>query len=224
MVPAAAMGLDVPKFLKTTYEMVTASGATSAADKNPGVILGAILGAAAKQGRDKLTIITSPGIYDLGAWLEQLLAESTGKIGKGIIPVDREKLSKPASYGNDRVFGLFAPRIETEQSAGRRGRRTRKGWASCRPHQASQYSFHRPGIFSLGNRHRRRRLDYRHQRLQSARRRSQQNRKRANSPPNMKRPAIFRRIALLRSGRREAFCRRKKPQPPSAAASSLSTR
>ena len=104
MVPAAAMGLDVAKFLKTTHEMVSACGAISAADKNPGVILGAIMGAAANQGKDKLTIITSPGIYDLGAWLEQLLAESTGKIGKGIIPVDREKLGKPDKYGNDRVF------------------------------------------------------------------------------------------------------------------------
>jgi glucose-6-phosphate isomerase len=107
MVPAAAMGLDVAKFLKTTYEMVKACGADSAANKNPGVILGAILGAAANQGRDKLTIITSPGIYDLGAWLEQLLAESTGKIGKGIIPVDREKLAKPANYGHDRVFAYL---------------------------------------------------------------------------------------------------------------------
>jgi transaldolase / glucose-6-phosphate isomerase len=107
MVPAAAMGLDVPRFLKITHEMVTACGATSVAERNPGVILGAIMGAAAHQGRDKLTIITSPGIYDLGAWLEQLLAESTGKIGKGIIPVDREKLAKPASYGNDRVFAYL---------------------------------------------------------------------------------------------------------------------
>ncbi len=107
MVPAAAMGLDVPKFLKTTHEMVSACGATTAADKNPGVILGAIMGAAANQGRDKLTIITSPGIYDLGAWLEQLLAESTGKIGKGIIPVDREKLARPDKYGNDRVFAYL---------------------------------------------------------------------------------------------------------------------
>ncbi|HET9805175.1 MAG TPA: bifunctional transaldolase/phosoglucose isomerase, partial [Candidatus Acidoferrum sp.] len=107
MVPAAAMGLDVPKFLKTTHEMVSACGATTAADKNPGVILGAIMGAAANQGRDKLTIITSPGIYDLGAWLEQLLAESTGKIGKGIIPVDREKLAKPDKYGSDRVFAYL---------------------------------------------------------------------------------------------------------------------
>jgi transaldolase/glucose-6-phosphate isomerase len=107
MVPAAVMGLDVSKFLKNTKEMVPACGPTSAADANPGVILGAILGTAANQGRDKLTIITSPGIFDLGAWLEQLIAESTGKAGKGIIPVDRERLARPAVYGNDRIFAYL---------------------------------------------------------------------------------------------------------------------
>ena len=107
MVPAAAMGLDVGKFLKGTHEMVSACGANSAADANPGVILGTILGVAANHGRDKITIITSPGVFDLGAWLEQLIAESTGKIGKGIIPVDREKPAKPDTYGSDRVFAYL---------------------------------------------------------------------------------------------------------------------
>jgi transaldolase/glucose-6-phosphate isomerase len=107
MVPAAAMGLNLGKFLKSTEEMVKKCGAGSQADANPGVILGAILGVAANHGRDKVTIIASPGIHDLGAWLEQLLAESTGKIGKGIIPVDREALGKPAVYGNDRVFAYL---------------------------------------------------------------------------------------------------------------------
>jgi transaldolase/glucose-6-phosphate isomerase len=107
MVPAAIMGLDVAKFLKNTDEMVKACGAFSAADSNPGVLLGTILGVAANHGRDKITIIASPGISDLGAWLEQLIAESTGKIGKGIIPVDREHLAKPATYGNDRVFAYL---------------------------------------------------------------------------------------------------------------------
>jgi transaldolase/glucose-6-phosphate isomerase len=107
MVPAAVMGLDVAKFLKNTEEMVQTCGASAAADSNPGVILGNILGVAANQGRDKITFITSPGISDLGAWLEQLIAESTGKIGKGIIPVDRERLAKPAAYGNDRVFAYL---------------------------------------------------------------------------------------------------------------------
>jgi len=104
MVPGAIMGLDVAEFLQNTQEMVTACGASSAADANPGVLLGTILGVAANHGRDKLTIITSPGIFDLGAWLEQLIAESTGKVGKGIIPVDRERPAKFKTYGNDRVF------------------------------------------------------------------------------------------------------------------------
>jgi transaldolase/glucose-6-phosphate isomerase len=112
MIPAAVMGLDVAKFLKNTQEMVKACGANAAADKNPGVQLGAILGTAANEGLDKLTIISSPGIHDLGAWLEQLIAESTGKQGKGIVPVDREKLAKPEGYGNDRVFAYL--RLETK--------------------------------------------------------------------------------------------------------------
>jgi transaldolase / glucose-6-phosphate isomerase len=112
MVPGSVMGMDIQKFLKITAEMVKACGADAAADANPGVQLGAVLGTAATQGRDKVTIIASPGIYDLGAWLEQLLAESTGKIGKGIIPVDREALGKPAVYGNDRVFAYI--RLQTK--------------------------------------------------------------------------------------------------------------
>src|ERR1043166_4421440 len=107
MVPAAAMGLNLAKFLKSTAEMVKACGADSSADVNPGVLLGTILGVAANHRRDKITIITSPGISDLGAWLEQLIAESTGKVGKGIIPVDRERPGKPHVYGNDRIFAYL---------------------------------------------------------------------------------------------------------------------
>ena len=102
MVPAAAMGIDVERFLRTAQQMVRACSA--APEENPGVQLGILLGALAKAGRDKLTVIASPGIHDLGAWLEQLVAESTGKAGKGIIPVDREQLGAPAVYGQDRVF------------------------------------------------------------------------------------------------------------------------
>ena len=104
MVPAAVMGLDTKKFLSRAAEMVRGCGAGIAVEENPGAVLGVILGSAANAGRDKVTIITSPGIFDLGAWLEQLLAESTGKVGKGIIPVDREHLTSPEVYGNDRVF------------------------------------------------------------------------------------------------------------------------
>jgi len=104
MAPAAAMGIDVAKFLGSADEMVRACGADVAPKNNPGVILGAILGTAHNQGRDKITIITSPGIYDLGAWLEQLIAESTGKNGKGLIPVDSESIGAPEVYGDDRLF------------------------------------------------------------------------------------------------------------------------
>jgi len=104
MVPAAAMGVDVKKFLDRTQEIVRACGPEPAVGDNPGAVLGIILGEAARAGRDKVTIITSPDISDLGAWLEQLLAESTGKLGKGIIPVDREALAAPEVYGHDRVF------------------------------------------------------------------------------------------------------------------------
>jgi len=116
MVPAAVMGLDVAKFLKNTEEMVKACGASSAADSNPGVILGTILGVAANHGRDKITIITSPGISDLGAWLEQLIAESTGKIGKGIIPVDRERLARPSAYGDDRLFAYLRLAVKPDRA------------------------------------------------------------------------------------------------------------
>jgi hypothetical protein len=104
VVPAAFMGLDIDRFLARTQEMVEACGANITAEQNPGVLLGIILGTAARNGRDKLTIITSPGIAALGAWLEQLVAESTGKQGKGIVPVDREDIGSPDVYGNDRVF------------------------------------------------------------------------------------------------------------------------
>ena len=104
MVPAAIIGVDTKKFLDRAAVMVKACGAAVSVEENPGAALGIVLGTAANAGRDKVTIITSPGIADLGAWLEQLLAESTGKIGKGIIPVDKEHLTTPDIYGNDRVF------------------------------------------------------------------------------------------------------------------------
>ncbi len=107
MVPAAAMGMDTRKFLERTKEMVDACTAVVPVEQNPGVMLGLIMGTAATLGRDKITLITSSGIADLGAWLEQLIAESTGKLGKGIIPVDREKVGAPEVYGNDRIFAYI---------------------------------------------------------------------------------------------------------------------
>ncbi|MGB8543200.1 MAG: bifunctional transaldolase/phosoglucose isomerase [Candidatus Acidiferrales bacterium] len=104
MIPAAIQGVDVPKFLDRAEEMVHSCASVVPADEDPGVILGSILGTLQKSGRDKVTIFASPGISDLGAWLEQLLAESTGKEGKGLIPVDRESIGAPEVYGKDRVF------------------------------------------------------------------------------------------------------------------------
>ena len=103
MVPAAVAGLDLTRFLQSAADGVAAAK-TSDVEKNSAAILGLILGTAHNAGRDKLTFFTSPEIFDLGAWLEQLIAESTGKIGKGITPVDRETIGSPAVYGNDRVF------------------------------------------------------------------------------------------------------------------------
>ncbi len=104
MVPAAVMGLDVRRFLDRADEMVHRCAAGVPPEDNPGVVLGAILGVLARNGRDKVTLIPSPGIWDLGAWLEQMLAESTGKEGTGLIPVDREQAGPPEVYGADRVF------------------------------------------------------------------------------------------------------------------------
>ncbi len=119
MVPAAAIGLDTKKFLDRAQEMARACGPAAAIEENPGAMLGIILGAAARNGRDKVTIITSPDISDLGAWLEQLLAESTGKVGKGIIPVDREELGAPEVYGKDRLFAYIHTThgVEVKQDA-----------------------------------------------------------------------------------------------------------
>jgi glucose-6-phosphate isomerase len=104
MAPAALMGLDVERLLREAQAMVRACAVRGPAEENPGAVLGAILGVLASHGRDKVTLVAAPGIHDLGAWLEQLLAESTGKAGKGLIPVDREPLGPPELYGRDRLF------------------------------------------------------------------------------------------------------------------------
>jgi len=105
LVPAAIMGVDVRKILERTEAMVHACAPSVPAARNPGIALGTILGVAASRfGRDKVTILASPAIASLGAWLEQLLAESTGKDGKGLIPIDRETPGNPDVYGSDRVF------------------------------------------------------------------------------------------------------------------------
>jgi transaldolase / glucose-6-phosphate isomerase len=104
LVPAALLGLDVRALLDRADRMATGCASCVPARDNPGVELGAALGALAAAGRDKLTFFLSPEISSLGLWLEQLIAESTGKEGKGIVPVDGEEPAGPEAYGADRVF------------------------------------------------------------------------------------------------------------------------
>jgi transaldolase/glucose-6-phosphate isomerase len=104
LVPAAAAGIDVRGLIKHTLAMVRSCGADVPPHENPGVQLGLALGLAALEGRDKVTISSSKKIADFGAWAEQLIAESTGKEGKGLIPIDGEPLGDPATYGSDRFF------------------------------------------------------------------------------------------------------------------------
>lgn len=109
-----SMGLDMEDFLNRADEMVSACKNENTSE-NPGAVLGTILGTAHSQGRDKLTIFTSDDIYDVGAWLEQLIAESTGKEGVSIIPVDREFIQ--GEYGDDRVFVYLRTKDSPESFA-----------------------------------------------------------------------------------------------------------
>jgi transaldolase/glucose-6-phosphate isomerase len=107
LVPAAAIGVDVVEFLASAARMVKSCSPGTPPAHNPGVQLGTILGQGGLHGRNKITIVASPGVADLGAWLEQLIAESTGKIGRGLIPIDGEALGAPDVYGNDRLFAYL---------------------------------------------------------------------------------------------------------------------
>ncbi|MBV9508873.1 MAG: bifunctional transaldolase/phosoglucose isomerase, partial [Caulobacteraceae bacterium] len=107
MVPAAAAGIDVRRLIAATQAMVRACAGSAPPFANPGIELGLILGAAAKAGRDKLTILASPALAPVAAWLEQLIAESTGKVGEGVIPVAGEKIGAPGAYGDDRIFAYL---------------------------------------------------------------------------------------------------------------------
>ena len=104
LVPAVVMGIDVERMLATAALMVRSCSVDTPAVGNPGVSLGVVMGTAARAGRDKLTIIASPALASFGAWVEQLIAESTGKHGLGIVPVDAEAIGKPDVYANDRLF------------------------------------------------------------------------------------------------------------------------
>ena len=104
LVPGALMGIDVIEMLERAVEMEHSCADSVPPDQNPGVWLGAVMGRLALQGRNKVTLIASPKIATFGYWVEQLLAESTGKEGKGLVPVEGEPVGKPAVYGTDRLF------------------------------------------------------------------------------------------------------------------------
>ncbi|MGY4473180.1 bifunctional transaldolase/phosoglucose isomerase [Bradyrhizobium sp. USDA 3364] len=115
LVPAAAAGIDVRSLLGHTLAMVRSCGADVPPQQNPGVQLGLAMGIAGLEGRDKVTIFASPEVADFGAWAEQLIAESTGKDGKGLIPIEGETIGDAAVYGNDRFF--IDLRTESEHDA-----------------------------------------------------------------------------------------------------------
>src|SRR5262249_35352545 len=104
LVPAATAGIDVKNFLKHALAMVRSCGPDVPPHENPGGQLGLAMGLAGLEGRGKGTILSSKRIADFGAWAEQLIAESTGKEGKGLIPIEGEPLGDPTLYGNDRFF------------------------------------------------------------------------------------------------------------------------
>jgi len=107
MVPATLMGINVKKFLERAEAMAELCTAQTKAARNPGLVLGALLGESTLAGKDKLTFIADPELSSLGSWLEQLVAESSGKQGKGIIPIDVEPEVEGRSYSTDRLFVYF---------------------------------------------------------------------------------------------------------------------
>ena len=104
LVPAAIAGRDIAQLIRSTRVMMRSCGSDVPPAENPGVALGIALGAAASRGRDKVTIFASPSLASFGAWAEQLFAESTGKHGKGLVPIDGEPLGRPEVYDDDRCF------------------------------------------------------------------------------------------------------------------------
>jgi transaldolase/glucose-6-phosphate isomerase len=116
VVPAAIMGVDVAKLLGTAEEMAHACSCSVPTDQNPGAVLGVIMGVAARKGRDKVTLVASPAIQALGAWVEQLLTASLGKGGGGLLAIDGEPVGPPAVYGSDRLFVYL--RLESGPDAG----------------------------------------------------------------------------------------------------------
>jgi transaldolase/glucose-6-phosphate isomerase len=113
LVPLAATGHDVRAFLETAAIMARACGPEIPPTENPGIALGLAIGVLAVGGRDKLTVIASPPIAPFGAWVEQLVAESTGKNGHGVIPIADEPLGDITGYDAHRLFVYLRDHIRT---------------------------------------------------------------------------------------------------------------
>jgi transaldolase / glucose-6-phosphate isomerase len=123
LVPTAIAGVDIAALEQSTRMMMRSCGPDVPPSDNPGVALGLALGAAAQQGRDKVTMLASPRLADFGAWAEQLFAESTGKHDKGLIPIDGEPLGVPQLYGDDRFF--ISLTLEGDADNGNAGKLTK---------------------------------------------------------------------------------------------------
>ncbi|MGE5366633.1 MAG: bifunctional transaldolase/phosoglucose isomerase [Betaproteobacteria bacterium] len=114
LVPAAIAGLNIAELVELSRTMIRSCGPDVPPSENPAVALGITLGVAASRGRDKITMLASPALASFGAWVEQLFAESTGKQGKGLIPIDGEPLGRPEVYGDDRLFIDLALKAEND--------------------------------------------------------------------------------------------------------------
>ncbi len=114
LVPAALIGVDVKGLLESARKMMEACGDQHPARNNPGVALGAIMAECALRGRDKMTLVFAPEIRSFGYWVEQLVAESTGKNGQGVLPVESEPIGLPEDYSSDRLFVYTKLKTTTE--------------------------------------------------------------------------------------------------------------
>ena len=119
LVPAALSGLNIMRLLDRAAGMAEQCRKVDDAYSNPGAYLGAAMGSLAKAGRDKITVLSSPSLSTFGLWAEQLLAESTGKEGTGLIPIAQEPLLKPGAYGTDRFFVYLKLRGDKNQALDR---------------------------------------------------------------------------------------------------------
>ena len=203
------MGLDVERLLDEAERMLQACAPAVPAAENPGLALGVTLGVLARHGIDKLTLVASPAIHDLGAWLEQLIAESTGKNGKGIVPVDRETVAAPDHYGKDRALRVPPPRGRAPMP--RRTRRSqaleKAGQPVVRIDVATKYDLG-GGIHPLGDRDGDCRRRDRHQPVRSAGRGSEQNRDARADERVREKGLAAGRSAVLRGQRHQAVRRR----------------